>query len=217
MADQNPVEQTATAIFNDVLDRPLESPIEYERIHRALRPRGRDNDPPRDIICCLVNFPLKEAILKKAREKNRIIFNGIEIKLFQDLSNITLRQRRALRPMTDQLRTRGIPYRWKFPFCLSATWRGHTALLRTPEDIRPFCDMLNIPVVEVPEWYDSFFTNDSWIAVSGSDTPRAQRNRDRRRRSLTPQRTKRNDARGNQGDSPPRRRDRMDRQDQMDT
>lgn len=67
--DQNPLEHTASAIFNDLRDRPPDSPIEYERIHRALRPRGQDNEPPRDIICSLVNFVLKEAILNKAREK----------------------------------------------------------------------------------------------------------------------------------------------------
>lgn len=70
LTDQNPIEQTAATIFNDLLDRPPDSPIKFERIHRALRPRGRDTDPPRDIICCLVNLPLTEAILNKAREKN---------------------------------------------------------------------------------------------------------------------------------------------------
>lgn len=217
LADQNPIEQTAAAIFNDLLDRPPDSPIDFERAHRALRPRGRDTDPPRDIICCLVNFPLKEAILKKAREKNRVLFNGNEIKLFQDLSNITLQQRRALRPILDQLRTRGIPYRWKFPFCLSASWRGHTALLRTPDDLQSFCDTLNIPSIDVPEWYNSFMINDSWIEVTNNYTPRAQRNRDRRRRSPSDQHNRRRLNQGSPGISPPRRRDRMDHQDHMDT
>lgn len=76
--DENPVEHTAALMFNDLLDRPPDSPIEFERIHRALRPRGRDNDPPRDIICCLVNFPLKEAILKKAREKTELSLMGMK-------------------------------------------------------------------------------------------------------------------------------------------
>ena len=194
MPDQIPVERTAETIFNDILERPPDSPIEFERIHRALRLRGRENDPPRDIICCLVNFPLKEAILRKAREKNRVIFNGTEIKLYQDLSNITLQQRRALRPITEQLRSRGIPYRWKFPFCLSATSRGHTALLRTPDDLRAFCEAMNIPRTEVPEWYNSFMLNESWITLSDNLTPRTQRQRERRPRSPSPQRNRRADS-----------------------
>lgn len=62
--EQNHIIQATIQIFNDLLGRPPESPIEYERLHRALKPRGRDSDPPRDVICCLVNFRLKEDILK---------------------------------------------------------------------------------------------------------------------------------------------------------
>lgn len=74
--EQQHLEQTVTNVFNDLMDRPADSPIDVERIHRALRPRGCENYPPRDIICCLVNFPLKEAILRKARERNRVLPNG---------------------------------------------------------------------------------------------------------------------------------------------
>lgn len=57
-----------TEIFNDLLGRPPETPIEYERLHIALKPRSRDIDPPRDVIDCLVNFKLKEDILRRARD-----------------------------------------------------------------------------------------------------------------------------------------------------
>lgn len=77
--------------------------------------------------------------------------NGNEIKLFQDLSNITLQQSRAIHPLLDVLHARGIPYGWKFRFCLSATWRGHTALLRMPDDLHAFCESLHIAIIEVPE------------------------------------------------------------------
>lgn len=40
------IQQTVTAIFNNLLDRPATSPIEMERIHRALSPKWRDTDPP---------------------------------------------------------------------------------------------------------------------------------------------------------------------------
>lgn len=44
--EQQSLEQTAVGIFNDLLERPADSPVEMERLHRALRPRGRENDPP---------------------------------------------------------------------------------------------------------------------------------------------------------------------------
>lgn len=109
--DPGLLQQTVSNIFNELIDRPADSPIEMERIHRALRPQPRDNEPPRDVICCIVNFPLKEEILRKAREKGWIIHNGTEIKLFRDLSQITLQNRRALRPLLEALRSRNIQYR----------------------------------------------------------------------------------------------------------
>lgn len=78
------------AILIDLLDRPPASPVEIERAHRALRPRPRDTEPARDIICCLVNFPLKEDIMRRARERGLIQFNETEVTLFQDLSQLTL-------------------------------------------------------------------------------------------------------------------------------
>lgn len=47
-----------SSIFKSLIERPEASPKEYDRAHRALRPRAPDNNPPRDIICCLQNFCL---------------------------------------------------------------------------------------------------------------------------------------------------------------
>lgn len=40
------VVQSVTGIFNSVLDRPPQTPISMNRIHCALRPRGRETDSP---------------------------------------------------------------------------------------------------------------------------------------------------------------------------
>lgn len=93
--------QAICSIFNHLLGRPADSPIKMERLHRALRPSARNHEPARDIVCCIVNFPLKEEILRKAREKGRILFNCTDIKLFQDFSLITLQNRRILRPLLE--------------------------------------------------------------------------------------------------------------------
>lgn len=210
------LQQTICTIFNELIDRPADSPIEMERAHRALRPVPRENEPPRDIICCVVNFPLKEEILRKARERGRILHNGAEIKLFQDLSQITLQHRRALRPLLDVLRARNIQYRWKFPFGLSASTRGRSALLRTPDDLLGFCDQLDLPHVELPEWYAAFFPSEPWLPVSLHPSPKAQRHRSRRYRADQPNlgnHTSRRDQHQRSPGSPStpsRRRDRMD-------
>lgn len=38
------------AIFNTLLGRPPDTPVEMERCHGGLWPRGRDTDPPRDTV-----------------------------------------------------------------------------------------------------------------------------------------------------------------------
>lgn len=129
--DPTQLSLTVTNILNDLLERPLDTPIAFEQIHRALCPRGRETDLPR--VCCLMDFPLKEEILRKARSCNQLSFQGATIKFYQDLFNITLQRRRELRPLLEVLRARSIIYRWKFPFCLSVTHQGRSANLKVPE------------------------------------------------------------------------------------
>lgn len=114
-----------------------------------------ERQTPRDIICCLADFKLKEDILKKARGK-QLSHQGAPIQLFQDLCGITLKHRQDLRPLLDVLRDKNIGYKWKFPFCLSASHQGRTALLKVPEDLPCFCDTLGIPLVAVPDWYAAY-------------------------------------------------------------
>lgn len=127
-----------------------------KHIHRALRPKGRESDSPRDVVCCVVDFQLKEEILRKARNRIQLTHGSNDIRIYQDLSAITLQHRRDLRPLLETLRTNRIHYRWKFPFCLSASFQGRMDFLRVPEDLPQFCNTLNIPLVEMPNWYVEF-------------------------------------------------------------
>lgn len=76
---------------------------------------------------------------------------------------ITLQQRWALRPLLSLLHSRGIAYRWRFLFSLSATNAGRNTLLKMPEDIQRFCKILCIPTVDLGPCpggahYTNFFT-----------------------------------------------------------
>lgn len=42
-------------------------------MHQALRPHENDTEPPIEVICCLVNFQLKEDILKSARAHSQLL------------------------------------------------------------------------------------------------------------------------------------------------
>ncbi|CAH2219308.1 Hypothetical predicted protein [Pelobates cultripes] len=76
--------------LNDLLSRPRETPIEFVRAHRALRLRGPPEAPPRDVICCLELYALKEEILHEARNRGEITHEGQHVKLYPDLCPTTL-------------------------------------------------------------------------------------------------------------------------------
>lgn len=90
--------------------------------------------------------------MAKARKNDQIIFNEAEIRLYQDLSPITQRQCRALRPLLTQLRARIIVYKWCFPFYLFATYQGCLCNLHTLEGLPDFCTQLQLEPIHLPDW-----------------------------------------------------------------
>lgn len=121
-----------------------------------LEPKDLIPPLPGTSFLCLQNFQLKEAIMTRARRNNSIIFNGETIMLFQDLSQITLRNRRALRPLLDKLRENDLKYTWHFPFALIVTQAGKQHVLRTPADLPGFYESLNLDPIALLEWYQEF-------------------------------------------------------------
>lgn len=200
---------TVVSLFNDLVNRPLQSQIAMERIHRAFRPKGEEADPPRDIICCIVDYKLKEEILKQARSKAQALHAGAHIQIFQDLSSITLQHRRDLKPLLDTLRTKRIPYRWKFPFCLSDTTQGRTALPKVPEDMPQLCNTLGIPLIDVPNWYAEFCHTVASQPMDAQDTQYRRRRSPSGTQNHTVIPSYRHDA--SLTDSPRARRARRDR------
>ncbi|CAH2245826.1 Hypothetical predicted protein [Pelobates cultripes] len=148
---ENPV-QVLTALFNRILTRPLDTAILFDRAHRATRPRNLPPDKPRDIICRIHNFPLKEEIFHKARQNKDIKIDGHPVIVFQDLAPSTLQARRALRPITQALSERNIKFRWSFPFALTVTLQNKTHTITSPDDIPEFQRALKLPSSEVEDW-----------------------------------------------------------------
>lgn len=144
------------SIFNNLLGCPPSSDIAFDRIHRALRPKGLPDAPLHDIVCCLTSYPLKEKILLKAGGNDSTLFTDVEMKLFQDLSPITLRQRRELQTLLQ-----GITYKWH-----SVTFQVHTFNLHLPNDLQTFCENLQLEPLELPEWLKEFLKVDPELTPS---------------------------------------------------
>uniref|UniRef100_A0A8C5M5F1 Uncharacterized protein n=1 Tax=Leptobrachium leishanense TaxID=445787 RepID=A0A8C5M5F1_9ANUR len=142
-----------TAIFNALLERPETTAVDFARAHRALRPKGPTGSPPRDVVCCLYDFGLKEDILRKARETTHFSYEGTDLQLFPNLSPATLAYRRALKPLTTLLRDQKIRYRWHVPTGLAVISDHGSYIVHSPEDVALLSKELQLPPLQFP-WPD---------------------------------------------------------------
>ncbi|CAH2325073.1 Hypothetical predicted protein [Pelobates cultripes] len=165
-----------TNIFNGLLRRPKETPIEFVRADRVLRPRDLPEAPPWDVICCLVICALKEEILHEARNKGKIIHEGQQLQLYPDLCPATLGYHRALKPLTRALVTQKIRYRWTFPTGLIGNTRGGPRQIRTAQDLQELLEELKLPPLNL-RWPDPLDYYNSPPTPQGGQPQRRHRTR----------------------------------------
>ncbi|CAH2330124.1 Hypothetical predicted protein [Pelobates cultripes] len=144
-------QEILTGLFTHLLGEAAPEDFGIVRAHRALRAPRRDG-LPRDLICALVSFPLKEELMKAARSRPDLSYMDSPVSLYQDLSQTTLDARRALRPLTRLLQERRIPYKWGFPFSLQARVDNMWHVLKWPNDIPRFLRNAGLPHVTIPNW-----------------------------------------------------------------
>ncbi|CAH2221753.1 Hypothetical predicted protein [Pelobates cultripes] len=137
-------QEILTGLFTHQLWEAAPEDFGIERAHWALRAPRRDG-LPRDLICALVSFPLKEELIKAAHSRPDLCYMDAPVSLYQDLSQTTLDARRALRPLTRLLQERRIPYKWGFPFSLQAWVDSMWHVLRWPNDFPRFLWSAGLP------------------------------------------------------------------------
>ncbi|CAH2219682.1 Hypothetical predicted protein [Pelobates cultripes] len=107
-------------IFGHVLGGQQLPRLGLVRVHCTLLSPPASGEQPRDIVCCLENFTLKEDILRTTRRMGTIRLDNQFISIYQDLSRYRLQVRKALWPVMTVLQAAGIHYRWGYPFSQSA-------------------------------------------------------------------------------------------------
>ncbi|CAH2302319.1 Hypothetical predicted protein [Pelobates cultripes] len=137
-----------TGLFSHLLGEAAPEDFGIERAHRALRTPRRDG-VPRDLICALASFPLKEELMKAARSRPDLRYMDAPVALYHDLSQTTLDARRALRPLTRLLQERRIPYKWGFAFSLQARVGNMWHMLQWPNDVPRNA---GLPHIAIPNW-----------------------------------------------------------------
>ncbi|XP_066451070.1 uncharacterized protein [Eleutherodactylus coqui] len=121
-------------LIKHILPNTSEEERIIDRAHRLPRPKTIPEHLPRDAIIRVHFFHVKEALLYEARKNATLPAPYEHIKLFIDLSQATLQNRRKYRNITQILRDNKILYKWGFPTKLIITKNGKTYVVQKPEE-----------------------------------------------------------------------------------
>lgn len=113
---QADLKATVSAIFNTLLEHPPDTCIAIDRVHRTLGPRKDSEDRPRDVLCCIHSYSIKEDILQRAWSRDPIEFDGAQIFLLPDVSQRTLQMHCCMKPLLEKFGKLGTTYKWGHPF-----------------------------------------------------------------------------------------------------
>ena len=94
---------------------------EVQRVPKKLDPR---RNTPRHIIITLPNIKDKERILKAAREKKRVTYKGVPIRLSADFSKETLQARKGWQEVFQVMKGKDLHPRLLYPAKLSFRMEG---------------------------------------------------------------------------------------------
>lgn len=146
--------KTVTDVFNKYLGKTADNHIELDRVHRSPAGPMPEIGPPRDVLCRVHFFRVKEDIMRAAWQKGVLEVAGQGVQVFPDLSRQTKKRRRLLRPLLDQIRAKGATYRWGHPFSVIIKKDDHTFALMAPEQLPDLFKFLGSEIVEIPDWID---------------------------------------------------------------
>lgn len=94
------------------------------------------------------NWNINFKILESYWEQPDILIDGVQINVFPDLSNITMRKRKELKFLMSQLQDLVIGYRWGYPFKLILTYNSVTIVVRSLQEANAFQKQLWVGVKE---------------------------------------------------------------------
>lgn len=99
---------------------------------------GNRDGRPRDVLCRVNYYTLKEEIMRKAWCLGPVEFDGSSIQLYPDLSCNTLYRRRVVRPLLDFIRQVKATYTWGHPFGVKVIRNGNKFVLSDPDQLPDF-------------------------------------------------------------------------------
>lgn len=111
-------------------------PIEVDRAHRSLAPAtdGR----ARAIIARLHYYQVKELVLRLAREKAPLQYDGRPVYIFPDFTSATMKKRQAFQAIREKCRAKSIRCGFRHPARFVVTVNNNTSTFTTPAEAEEF-------------------------------------------------------------------------------
>ena len=108
---------------------------ETQRVPNRINPR---RNTPRHILIKLMKIKHKEQILKAAREKQHITYQGIPIRITADLSIETLQARREWQDILKVMKEKNLQPRLLYPAWISFKYKGEIKIFTDKQKLREF-------------------------------------------------------------------------------
>ena len=129
MPEEEKKEQDIENLFEKLVETfpNLAKEIDFQEVQEAQRvPKKLDprKHTPRHIVIKLPKIKDKERILKAAREKERVTYKGVPIRLSADFSKETLQARRGWREVFQVMKGKDLHPRLLYPAKLSFKIEG---------------------------------------------------------------------------------------------
>uniref|UniRef100_H2ZSG6 L1 transposable element RRM domain-containing protein n=1 Tax=Latimeria chalumnae TaxID=7897 RepID=H2ZSG6_LATCH len=125
-----------------LLKLPIGTDLSIERAHRSLAPRPGPGQRLCPFIIKLLRFPVKELLLRSARDLGTLEWEGHKILLFPDLSRALQDRHRQFLSVKRILRDKMIKYGLFYPATLRVTYKGTTSSFATAEEAEKFLSSL---------------------------------------------------------------------------
>lgn len=145
---------SVTVIFNQLLENPPDTLIELDRVHMVPTARNPDQSTPRDVLCRVHFFRIREDIIRAAWQKGPLDFEEVEIQVYPNLCRQTKNRRHLLKPLLDHLRSRGATYQSGYPLSLYIKKDERSFNLYDPPQLPDLFYFLGSEAIEEPNRTD---------------------------------------------------------------
>lgn len=111
-------------------------PIEVDRAHRSLAPAV--DGKSRAFIARIHHYQVKEQVLRLAREKAPLQYDGRPVYIFPDLTSATMKKRQAFQAIREKCRAKLIRCGFRHPARFVVTVNDNTGTFNTPAEAERF-------------------------------------------------------------------------------